>query len=228
MADPRDVDDVIDRLSAVSAGLPAGDGVRAFNEMYLETTRQVASALAGRAFADPEFLTRLDAVFADLYLHAWSGYLGDPAKVPASWRVLFDSAGTRGIGQLQFAVAGMNAHINYDLATALVSTAQELGVELDAQRERDFEQVNTVLADTAPKVREVLLTGAFATVDEALGTTDDRVSMWAIERAREYAWATAQAMWHVRGTPAASLLNGARDRLVAMSSRMLLAPIATT
>jgi hypothetical protein len=190
--------------------------------MYLETTRQVERAVAGRAFGDPEFLTRLDIRFAGLYLDAWRRYRRDPAAAPKSWRVLFDARGARGVHQLQFAVAGMNAHINYDLAAALVDTAAELGGGLDGARERDFDAVNAVLAQTAPAVREVLLTGALGAVDDALGTADDRISLWGIERAREFAWAAGLASWQVRGTPVAALLERARDRMVELSSRLLL------
>ena len=45
---------------------------------------------------------------------------------------------------LQFALAGMNAHINNDLAHALVLTWQETGGELgrDSPERRDYEKVN--------------------------------------------------------------------------------------
>lgn len=219
----RTVDDVIDRLDAIAAGLPPADGVRAFTAMYLETTRQVDAAIAGRPFADAAFLTRLDVVFAGLFVEAWEQYRRDPAAVPRSWRALFDDRAAPGVHPLQFAVAGMNAHINYDLATALTTTAQELGGDLDERRHRDFLAVNDVLAATAPGVRETLLTGPFALLDDGLGRADDRVSLWAIERARDVAWAAAVAGWAVRGSFVADVLAEGRDRMVQLSSRLLLA-----
>ena len=57
-------------MQQLSSAMPAGDGVRAFNEMYLVTTRQVDAAIGGAQFADPEFMARLDVVFANLYLNA--------------------------------------------------------------------------------------------------------------------------------------------------------------
>jgi hypothetical protein len=220
----RTVDDVIDRLEQIAAALPPGDGVGAFAQMYLETTRQVDQALAGRRFADKTFLTRLDVVFAGLFVSAWQRYGRDPGSVPKSWRALFDARSAPGIHPLQFAVAGMNAHINYDLALALVTTAQEAGGELDDDRRTDFVAVNGVLAGTAPAVRAELLTGPFAFVDDALGPVDDRLSMWAIERARDVAWAAALAAWAVRGTVVEDVLSTARDRMVQLSSQLLLAP----
>ena len=62
--------DVIERMRQISSTMPPGDGVRAFNEMYLVTTRQVDAAIGGAQFADPGFMARLDVAFANLYLQA--------------------------------------------------------------------------------------------------------------------------------------------------------------
>lgn len=216
------VADVIARLEHVSSTMPPGDGVRAFNEMYLVTTRQVDAAIAGAHFADAEFLARLDVVFANLYLHALDLHAADPARVPRSWGALFESRARPGISQLQFAVAGMNAHINFDLARALVLTTQEFGGWLDQGREGDFRAVNAVLARTQPMVRRELLTGAFAVLDDALGEHDDKVSMWGIEAAREFAWSTARTLWAVRASPVEDSFTRGLDRMVEMTSRLIL------
>jgi hypothetical protein len=216
------VADVIARLEQVSSTMPPGDGVRAFNEMYLVTTRQVDAAIVGAQFTDEEFLARLDVVFANLYLHALDLHAADPTRSPRSWGTLFEARARPGISQLQFAVAGMNAHINFDLARALVLTTQEFGGELDAGREADFRAVNRVLALTQPMVRRELLTGPFAALDDALGEHDDRVSMWGIEAAREFAWSTAQTLWAVRGTAVEGTFVTAVDRMVELTSRLIL------
>ena len=202
--------------------MPIGDGVRAFNEMYLVTTRQVDAAIGGAKFADPAFMARLDVVFANLYLHAIELHKADPTRSPRSWGALFAARSHPGISQLQFAVAGMNAHINFDLARALVRTAQESGGALDAGRRADFQAVNGVLALTQPMVRHELLTGPFASLDHALGVHDDRVSMWGIEAAREFAWSTAQTLWAVRGTAVEGPFTEGLDRMVELTSRLIL------
>jgi hypothetical protein len=216
------VADVIARLEQVSSTMPPGDGVRAFNEMYLVTTRQVDAAIVGAQFTDEEFLARLEVVCANLYLHALDLHAADPTRAPRSWGTLFEARARPGISQLQFAVAGMNAHINFDLARALVLTTQEFGGELDAGREADFRAVNRVLELTQPMVRRELLTGPFAALDDALGEHDDRVSMWGIEAAREFAWSTAQTLWAVRGTAVEGTFVTAVDRMVELTSRLIL------
>jgi hypothetical protein len=209
-------------MQELSSSMPAGDGVRAFNEMYLVTTRQVDAAIGGAKFADPAFMARLDVVFANLYLHAIEVHEADPSRSPRSWEALFAARSHPGISQLQFAVAGMNAHINFDLARALVRTAQESGGALDAERRADFQAVNRVLALTQPMVRHELLTGPFASLDHALGEHDDRVSMWGIEAAREFAWSTAQTLWAVRGTAVEGPFTEGLDRMVQLTSRLIL------
>ena len=62
---PDPVAAVVARMERVSAGLPRRDGVRAFNQMYLTTTRHVAAAIRGARLADPAFMARLDVVFAN-------------------------------------------------------------------------------------------------------------------------------------------------------------------
>ena len=83
------VAEVIARMEAFEAALPAGDGLACFNRMYLEVTRQVNSRLGQGFFADPAFMTQLDVVFASLYFGA-ADAAGDPAAVPLAWRPLVE------------------------------------------------------------------------------------------------------------------------------------------
>jgi len=227
-ADPRppeeSVADVIERMHRVSQRLAPDDGVRAFNEMYRITTQQVEAALAGRSFADPMFMSRLDVVFAHLYLGLVDADLPRPPRTPRSWGVLIEARHRR-LPPLHFALAGMNAHINYDLPRALLLTARELGGPVDTPaRAEDFRAINDVLARTMPQVKQELVTGLLGVLDGALGNSDDRASMWAIERAREFAWTTARTLATVTGTPLAGAFTESLDRMVEMSSRLLLAP----
>jgi hypothetical protein len=223
-AQAQTVASVVARMEEISRALPVGDGVRAFNEMYLATTRNVAEAIRDQQFADPRFMAALDVVFANLYLRALDLATSDPSQAPRSWHPLFEARGLRSVSQLQFAIAGMNAHINYDLPRALVLTAQQLGGGLDDRRRGDFLAINEILERTQPTVQEQLLTGPLALVDTALGSHDDRVAAWGIRRAREFAWATAQTLWDVRGSLVVSSFEAGIDRMVGLASRLLLQP----
>lgn len=217
------VADVVERMRRISAELPERDGVRAFNEMYLETTRQVSNALEGLSFADRAFMDRLDIRFAELYFGALEAHGVDPDSAPRCWATLIEARARRGVSPLQFALAGMNAHITFDLPRALVMTAVEFGGDLDDRARRaDFLEINDVLARTQPLVKEVLLTGPFAAIDDALGDVDDRLRMWAIEGAREMAWKSARMLWAVRDCESGERFTQGLDRMVELSSRFLL------
>jgi Family of unknown function (DUF5995) len=217
---------VVHRMERIAAGLPTADGVARFNELYLAVTRAVGREAAAGEFEDATFLTRLDVVFADLYFAAVDA---DEAgrRAGHAWRPLFDARRRPKVAPLQFALAGMNAHINHDLPVALVATMLELGLEprRDTPHHRDFCRVDAILARVETSVKEHFQDELLDVADEALGRVDDVVAMWSVERARDAAWTNAEALWALRGEPAvrdAFLLS--LGRLVGLGSRGLLLP----
>jgi Family of unknown function (DUF5995) len=119
--------DVIARMKAIDALLPANDGLKWFNRLYLMVTEQVDLHPPGGVWRSPVWFTRLDVGFAGLYFSAVAGFLNGQT-VPAAWSALFEARYRTGIDRIQFALAGMNAHINHDLALALLSTNTELNI----------------------------------------------------------------------------------------------------
>jgi hypothetical protein len=193
-------------------------------------TERVDTGLAGRRFGDPQFLERLDVAFAGLFFAALESHERDPGTAPPAWAPLFAARGQRGIAPLQFALAGMNAHINRDLPVALVDTCSALGVE-PAERSpehADFERVNALLDAVEARVKGAYLTGPLALLDRLVHRVDrldDVVAMWDVRRARDAAWTNAEALWTLRGRPELRdrfLL--ALDRMVGLAGRGLLVP----
>jgi hypothetical protein len=92
------IDEVIARMQAIEAALPASDGVACFNRMYLDVTLGVSKEVEQGSFADPAFVSHLDVVFANLYFCAvdalsgprppclWLGTLSSPLVVPPGSR----------------------------------------------------------------------------------------------------------------------------------------------
>src|SRR5260370_9592339 len=80
--------EAIARMESIDAGLPDTDGLACFNRMYLEVTRAVGERLKAGFFADPEFMTRLDVAFANLYFEA-ADAAAEAGNVPLAWRPLF-------------------------------------------------------------------------------------------------------------------------------------------
>jgi len=100
-------------MTAIDETLPDADGVKWFNRLYLRVTVSVnAAAGTSTTFQDPAFLRRLDVVFANLYFDAAAAGDVDPNQAPSAWRPLFQARHDRDLARLQFALAGMNAHIN--------------------------------------------------------------------------------------------------------------------
>jgi hypothetical protein len=81
------------------------------NRLSLRVTRGVRQAVAGPAFRDTRFMSELDVVFAKLYFAAIAEGEIDVSRAPSAWRPLLRCRTQRGIARLQFALAGMNAHI---------------------------------------------------------------------------------------------------------------------
>jgi len=196
-------------------------------------TQGVNAELADATFADQAFLERLDVVFAGLFFGALDAYAHAPVSVPSAWAPLFAARGRRGIAPLQFALAGMNAHINRDLPVALVSTCRELGLNLAeaSPQHAAFEQVNVLLSQVEAKIKGLYLTGWLRAVDRLVHRfhrLDDVVAMWDVARARDAAWTNGQALWALQETPPlATAFLDSLDRMVGLAGRGLLLPADT-
>jgi hypothetical protein len=227
---PEHIADVIRRLETIEASASAGDGVVCFARLYREVTEAVAADVARRGFEETRFLEALDVRFAGLFFSALESYGRDPSSTPSAWVPLFAQRSQRGVAPLQFALAGMNAHINRDLPVALVTTCRELRLELGATspEHADFERVNTLLSEVERRVKSSYLTGWLAWVDRLvhrLHRIDDVLAMWDVERARDAAWTNAQALWALGvEPPLAGDYLLALDRMVGLASRGLLIP----
>jgi hypothetical protein len=200
IADP--IAAVAARMEAIAAPLAVSDGVARFNELYLAVTRAVALETAADTFEDPGFISRLDVVFADLYFAAVDDSLA--ARVmPKAWAPLFEKRHEAGIAPLQFAIAGMNAHINHDLALALVATTSERAVTLDrdSRQHRDYIVVDGILERVQDEIKERFTTGMVKTADKAFGSHDDMLATWSVGRARDNAWTQAQTLAALEGIP---------------------------
>lgn len=192
------IEDVIAVMQQIDAALADTDGVKWFNLLYLRVTEAVGAATAGHAWEDPAWLSRLDVVFAQKYFAA----VRDPVSAPRSWQVLFEARSDPRIMRVQFALCGMNAHINHDLQFAVVQTCSEMGIApgSNSPQHDDYEFVNNILEAVEPGVKQFLATGIIGQIDEDLGRLDDILAIWGIRRARDTAWGYAQIFWHIRTT----------------------------
>ncbi|MGW2115416.1 DUF5995 family protein [Streptomyces zhihengii] len=209
------------RMRACGARWPAADGMAVFNRVYLTVTEELAGRVAGGHFPDRRAAGTLGTVFAERYLAvAESG--GDGPRPPACWRPLLQYRGHPGIRPLQFALAGVNAHIGHDLPLAVVDACRALDCAPPAL-EDEFERVGDLLVLLEERVREDLMPGP-----DLLQVADPLthlVGAWSLERAREAAWSAARLLWGMRELPGlAAEFTERLDAGVGLVGRCLLTP----
>lgn len=224
------IDDVVSVMIGLDSALSNEDGLKWFNLLYLKVTEAVRGSPPAAGWEDPRWLERLDVIFANLYFGAVTSWQRQPDNVARSWFPLLDSRRRRDITRVQFALAGMNAHINHDLPIALVGTGKERGVapRHGTPQYRDFERVNTILESAEQQVKRYLATGIVGEIDQDLGRIDDIVAMWSVHKARDTAWTNAEILWNLRSGPIPTASDDfllSLDRLVSLGSRGLLIPV---
>jgi hypothetical protein len=221
------IGDAIEIMAGIDERLPDNDGVKWFNRLYLRVTVNVGAAVATAQFRDPAFLATLDVVFANLYFAALAAGSTRADAAPSAWRPLLEARNSPGIARLQFALAGMNAHINRDLPDGIVGAflAQGGDVITDNVRESDFNSVNDILERVEQEVKAEFMLGVLGVIDRLGGPVDDAVAMWNVRTARSAAWTNAQVLWGLRSLPPLRDRFFRRlDGLVGLAGRGLLLP----
>jgi hypothetical protein len=220
------VAEVIARMEAIDAGLPAADGLACFNRMYLDVTGQVRDKISQGFFGDPAFMSQLDVTFANLYFDA-ADAAADGAAVPLAWRPLVERRAMAGIEPVQFALAGMNAHINHDLPLALVSTCAALATAPEADPHfADYQKVDQLLDAAEQSVRQSFESAAELDVDQHLCAVANLIGNWSINSARDLAWNNCLLLWAVRDEPIArGLLIDTLAASAALAGRLLLVAV---
>ncbi|MET9592147.1 DUF5995 family protein [Streptomyces sp. NPDC006516] len=192
-----DVGAVIERMRAFRSDWPPGDGLGVFNQVYLTVTETLRRNLRDGTFGDAEAVSALDVRFARRYLTAvdTAAAGGSP---PACWRPLFQFRRHPGVRPLQFALAGINAHIGHDLALAVVDTCRTLGCA-PADLEEEFDRVGDLLVMLEERIRDDLMPGP--DLLEIADPLTHLAGAWSLERAREASWTAAGVLWRLRGLP---------------------------
>src|SRR6516162_1681230 len=216
----------IARMEAIDAATPASDGLACFNRMYLAVTKAVGADVDEGFFADPKFMATLDVTFANLYFAA-ADAVSDLATVPLAWRPLIERRDAPGIEPIQFALAGMNAHINHDLPQAVVTACTDLGTAPDAGTHfADFQKVDQLLDASEQSIRQSFETSPELAVDRHLQAVDNLVSSWTINSARDLAWQNALVLWALRPDEAVSgLFLDGLAATTALAGRLLLTAV---
>jgi len=212
-SEPTSIEEVVAKLTVISeilAELSSGrPPLGGFNELYLTITSDVLSLRENGGFVDPGFLTVLDIQFARRYFSALLSWTHQDARTPSVWKILF----AKKVGEatdLQGAMAGVNAHIDFDLAHALVETFKERGLVPGPGREslsvqhRDYGKINDIFFQEIPKLRRKMYTHEMQKIlDRLVGTIDDDLDGAVVTGSRAVAWRDSYSLWTLRDDPAA-------------------------
>jgi hypothetical protein len=232
---PQTIPDVIQILENIESICIDGDGLKWFNWLYLQVTQAVEARVNltdptnPARFADPSWIAQLDVAFARYYLAAIQTSLSG-AATPGCWQALFAVRNQPSIARIQFALAGMNAHINHDLPQAVVSTckATDLPPQHVTTQYTDYTALNTTLDSLIEAAKITLRVRLLGDALPPVSTVDNTLAAWSVAAAREAAWNNAELLWHLGSdAPAlAAALLGTLDGLTALASKTLLVPVA--
>ena len=223
------INEVIARLEAIEKALPPRDGVASFDHLYLRVTRIVDVRIReGTFFVDDRFLEHLDVVFANRFLEAVHFWDHDRPRTSRSWTALAERRHDPRVARIQFALAGVNAHVNFDLALAVVETCKDLGVDLgDGSQRHDFDRVNDIFREVEESAREELA-GDLGHFDETVvEDVVNAVGHFSVVKARDAAWTNANVLWELRRLPGFATVQfvATLDRLTGFAGRGLVLPV---
>jgi hypothetical protein len=225
-ATPQSIQEVVQVLQTIDGTCVEGDGLKWFNWLYLRVTQAVEARVAAGGFTDPGWLAQLDVQFACLYFRALEAWLTGQAA-PSCWQILFNSRNQTAIARIQFALAGINAHINHDLPEAIVATCQFTGTAPDhgGTHYDDYTALNSTLdslVDSAKLTLNVRLPGGAL---PAVSQLEDTIAAWNVTAARESAWQNAEHLWQLGPPPLTSSFMDVLDGFTTVIGKVLLVPV---
>jgi hypothetical protein len=224
---PSSIPDVIRIMQAIDSLCVDVDGLKWFNHLYLEVTEAVALRCAAGGFADTAWLVELDVQFASLYFNALRAGLSG-GKAPGCWRALLDRRSLAAVARIQFALAGVNAHINRDLPVAIGATCRvrRMSPSHGTPQYADYTAVNQTLNTLVDEAKRDLMVRLPGDELPAVEQLQETLAAFSVTAAREAAWNNGEMLWAVRSFPplqtrALETLDG----LTALAGKTLLVPV---
>jgi hypothetical protein len=222
-AAPGTIDDVLRTMQEIDDLLADGDGLKWFNRLYMMVTKEVDFSPPPGGWKDADWLLQLDVVFANFYFRAVAGFLDGLGTTASSWCALMEARYALGIDRILFALAGMNAHINHDLALALLETDREMNLVpvYGSPQHVDYEAVNGLLNEVMPAALQMLAVGILGLAAQDTGKIGRVLAFWNICKARDLAWDFGDSL---RGLSGAALTVGlaAQDQMTGVVGRAIL------
>jgi hypothetical protein len=186
------IDDVIVRMQERLDGLECSHSA-VFSLAYLRVTENVRDAVRSGHFADPAWLNRLDAVFAEMYFDTTGRWESGQRKgIPAAWRIALQAEDDRAMSGLGNFMLAMNAHINSDFPRVLAAVGL---TGPDGSHKADHNAYNSRLDSLYVPVFTEQAARFDPTFDDLdAGTLDDTVVGVIMRGWREMVWRHAEAL----------------------------------
>lgn len=188
---PGTVDEVVALMEDILAeNIAQADRRGYFAALYYLTTQAVRAAINNGEFEDNARMATFTVAFAQRYFDAYYQYLyGElPSQV---WLHTLEATGSPDYIILQYAVQGVNAHINLDLG---ITAARIAPGDLLPGLKNDFDKINAIIASVFVVLDERLDT--ISPVYEELSAAFPGLATWlvnfSIRQARDAAWQLAQ------------------------------------
>ena len=224
---PQSIADVLQTMQTIGDTCIDGDGLKWFNWLYLQVTESVETQVGSGGFGDPAWLAELDVQFARLYFSALESALQDQPS-PGCWQVLFERRNQAAVARIQFALAGINAHINHDLPQAIVATCEVTATNPQHRgtQYQDYTALNSNLDDLIESAKRTLHVRLLGDPLPPVSNLEDTIAAWSVSAAREAAWQNAELLWHLRDVPPlSSTFMDTLDGLTTVAGKALLVPV---
>jgi|HubBroStandDraft_1064217.scaffolds.fasta_scaffold40927_3 hypothetical protein len=223
---PQTIADVVSIMQAIDSHCINGDGLKWFNLLYLQVTQAVEAEVNANGFINPSRMAALDVEFAGFYLRAIQTSLaGEPT--PGCWQALFSRRNQTELARIQFALAGMNAHINHDLPQAVLALCQADQVEPahGTPQYTDFTAINSTLDSLIHQAEIDMHLRLLGDALPPVSALDNKIAAFSISTSREVAWDNAELLWRLSGLPPAfNTFLDSLDGITALAGEALLVP----
>lgn len=226
-ATPQSIAEVVSIMHTIDSHCINGDGLKWFNLLYMQVTQAVEARVNASGFLNPSWMAALDVGFAGYYFRAIRSSLGGQST-PGCWQALFSRRNQTDLARIQFALAGMNAHINHDLPQAVLALcrADQIEPQHGTTQYTDFTALNTTLDALIDQAKIDMRLRLLGDNLPAIAGLDDTIAAFSMSAAREAAWDNAEILWHVDALlPAFTAYLMSLDGLTAAASEALLIPV---
>jgi hypothetical protein len=132
------------------------------------------------------------------------------------------------ITRIQFALAGMNAHINHDLPQAVAATCRSAGIQPQhgSAQYSDFTSINGTLDALIATARRELRVRLLGDVLPPVSVLEDTLAAWSVSAARESAWNNAELLSSIGdATLLSTTFVSTLDGFATLAGKALLIPV---